>query len=658
MVNQIETSPILLAGKGLARRPTDNFEPGEYYEIVNLDLTTRGSLVPRPPVQAFFYESGVDAYHNHIAGLFGSYTLMGMVNTAPYLAKVYSLEQLTTGWAAYATAVMALRPTVATDGGFTDSKVTLLRFFLYNGREYAMTQVTYRPNGTPDSVVYLIVSSAPQISPILPNSWAAHVLGPAYLFSFTEVGIYTNKATYYTNNIRFAKFLINDFVVHKDRLWIAINDTVYFSEAGDPTNFVPPDGGFFKFPYANIKSLEALDESIYVIADSSINVISYSTDPNVDSEVDLISDRIGGEDSTVLGDTIYTIKPTAIFAINGHNVSKLFDLNVRLQDTSDSRLSHNGAAFISPGSFKGTFSLQIESFEDGLYILPRFIKPSTEGQTSPWDVSYVPASFGVAGFPDIFKLDLETGFFNSYNFGSNDSPVDMLFNPTEDITNQTRLFFLALGPFTFPRRVFTMGNRPQIPTTPLSATNPTFSSSTGDPHIDSYVSNAALGTFYSEYPMYRIFIKNFSPDDSRFDFKKIRSLEFDLKVPYKLNPALTSFDPALQLVLWAGEDAGSIPSSVVGAEVNTFLTSYLSTAAQSTHLTDTLAETVRIGVNQRCKKFSLELYCPSYAYNTYSHPGGLPWPNSNTKASDFELSEIRVLWTPISRGPVNSNLGA
>lgn len=657
-MNPNSQGPVQLAGRGYVFRHRGHFEPGEYAELINVDLTNRGTLKSRPPASAYYLESGTQYEMTRIAGLHGSGLLVSSVQgRAPYFTRTNSkLPWDTAGFGTWQNNLLAVRPTAGTDGGVTsDVRLTLLAFFIYNSIEYAVSQITYRPGGTDNSVAYVVVSSAPQISALNPNLWSAHTVG-GVVVSFTEVGVYTNKATYYTNNPRISQFIINDWEVHKDRLWLALNDIVYFSKATDPKVWTVPDGGFFKFPNQSIKSVKSLGDVLYIIGDSSVHTLVYATDPNTDPELTVISTVIGGEDATILGDTIYMVKPNAIYAVNGNNVSKVTDLEIYIPATDVLILKHDGTTFTDTG----TFSLQIEAFEESLFIIPRVIR-QVSGSTSPWDVKYAKIHERSVGsniiITGIYRYFTDLQFLTRYDFGSNGEAVDARFSSTEDILNQTKIYFLGSVNYEEVYNISSMGNRSRYPDQPLNALAPVFQGISQYTGMDTITDFNVVGSLKAEHPRYRIAIHNWTPDDMQHLYRKFRSVEIDLTVPLKYDEGTNTYNPCLNFDVFCGDDSGGYVSvnAGVGGSLDVMIDSYMSADSRITDYPD-FAETHRYGINQRGKRMAFVFSCEPRSF-TDLEPSAPELTDYFIRSPIFEIADIRVLWSYLNRGSVNASIG-
>lgn len=665
MVNVNVQGPVVLEGKGLTWRTSSQYEPGELQIASNVRLTDRGTYKNRPPVQGFSYET-VDPLgysHGMIVGSFGADCLVSYPNRAPSIAKVSSLKYLTTGWATFRTNVLAQRPTVATDGGHSNSIVTIVGYFTYGDREYAITQCSYRPLATTNLVTYVLVMSAPRVSFLEPNTWDMHVALGNVVNILTDTGMFASTVdVWYAANPRICQPLVQDWVVFRDRLWLAIGDAVYASYPTDPTDFITPGvptdpgGFFFRIPNQIVKSFSGLGDRLYLTCDSSIHVLSYTSNPNVDSELQIISNAVGGEDSTVLGDTVYVAKPNAIYAVNGNNVSKVYDLEVQLYDTSTKRLVFDvGTGHFSQG---GTFAIKMEAYENCLYFTRRYFTP-VSGAIGAYDVIPTAApiyAFGASPFgtSNLLRLDMDNGFLSEYSFGQCGTPVDCLFVPIEDRNNQTRFFMIgAPGIYAAAStRVFCFGNRFTPFSSAADPNNPVYIFTVGanEGALDTVVDPVNQQALVNQIPSFSIMISNFSPDNLRYLIKKFRSIEVELRVPSYMDASVKT--PMMGLKLYSGDtNDASTTTSEDNVTSNYLLETLLSPRSLDTNspIND---EIHRYGLNQRCKRISLLF---SFAGDVYT---GLNATSRAHSLPNWEIRDIRTLWSYTSRGPTNDKFGS
>lgn len=301
MANSLVEGPIPLAGAGFVAKPNGDFQPGEYKRLCNAEIDPSGIIKNRRNVYSVHGESSgtaVDPIVNpqRFMGSMGEYSFLTDGVDQYIVGNGTSVK----GWNVFS------GPTVA------PSYTRFLGVFRYNNKNYWLVLEFSSGNSIALALYYDAAIPVPDI----PATY-----GAGYQASLTREVILSFAA----GTTDFYQFQYKNFFLYKERLWIATSIGLYFSAATDPTNFVVPNGGFFKFPGNVINWGFAIKDSVYVLCEDSVHAMTYSTDPNLDSTVRPLSDTIGGEMGCVHLDTPYFINNLGIFAISGNNVEKVMD---------------------------------------------------------------------------------------------------------------------------------------------------------------------------------------------------------------------------------------------------------------------------------------------------------------------------------------------
>ncbi len=156
-------------------------------------------------------------------------------------------------------------------------------------------------------------------------------LSAIWAYSKTSVGNVFKTTTFasLTPTLLFSitstTFNFNNFFIFKERLWISTADGLYFSKATDPLTFAVPNGGFFKIRDQIINFSFSSKDNIYITCNSTISVLSYTTDPNVDSYLREVTNSMGAETGCSLGDQAYVGNYDGVYAISPNSVELVRD---------------------------------------------------------------------------------------------------------------------------------------------------------------------------------------------------------------------------------------------------------------------------------------------------------------------------------------------
>lgn len=339
MANPLVEGMVPLEGIGFVPKKNGNFLPGEYKRLCNAEISPEGGVVNRRNMNSVFGETA-DSYAEAMSnpqrfiGSMGEYSIVGL---GEYQVMVGSSTFQ------YLWDLTALGPAGAA------SYSQFLGFFRYNNKNFWL--VFEFNSGISVSLVLYHDADIPV--PDLPETYAAGY----------EAGLVrTEILNFGTGTTDFYEFQFKNFFIYKERLWIATTVGLYFSAATDPTNFVVPDGGFFKHPGNRVNYALAIKDNIYTLCDDAVYALTYSTDPNLDSTERPLSDTIGGEMGCVHLDTVYFINNQGIYVINGNNVDKVMD----------SRFDYG----------QDSYENQLWSFEDYL-IVNKYLSVNYDNNYSP-----------------------------------------------------------------------------------------------------------------------------------------------------------------------------------------------------------------------------------------------------------------------------------
>lgn len=107
----------------------------------------------------------------------------------------------------------------------------------------------------------------------------------------------------------------------KDRMFIVNkgNSRIYYSKVTDPTNWTPPDGGFFDVSPGDqdggITDVAVVNNLIYIFKLNSYYVFSYDIDPGLDGRLTPLSKDLGAYSAVVYRGSIYVVNRSSVFKI-------------------------------------------------------------------------------------------------------------------------------------------------------------------------------------------------------------------------------------------------------------------------------------------------------------------------------------------------------
>lgn len=670
MSNENIQGPVDLAGRGYTYRANDKFQPGEYKALLNVDITDEGTLVNRKPLQGMVHtetqplqrwigtlKSKAIAVGESVAGADVSWVHVAeqqQITSTP-IVNDHHLNLYNHFDAVFGLGVPTWR------------HAQYEGVFEYNGFNYFIVLYSYRDAALAyKQALFTIKVPLTEYQPSAPSTPATG----STLIENISVPIPALRSV--------PEFKVKNFILDRERLWIATKDTVYFSAATNPQNFTAPSGGFFKFPDMNIRKIIALSGIIYVFGDSSVKAIQYTTDPNLDAQVNIVSDHQGCDDAVLVGDTVYMVRPNALYEVRGLNVSKMVDLLLDIKSTAN-------------GDFNTyQFDLGLKAFNEDLYIIPRTIYYTSNESDNPQIAYRVSYSIYDPSFQEIhcfYRMSLSNGSISQYSFpGTYSTPTDGIYIPIEDQLNQRSFIWIHSIPSEAGLTAhysYKFNEHPAF-----------YRVSVLDDEVYNNVATIAIDTKYfggltmtPMLPAFLIWIRHYSPDNLRYQVKKFRYLLLEADLPTPLtrdslgNPV---YKPSLKLLVRPGLDGlreplngAGAPSAALDPNYGSLLNEVLVgpyTGADNDYADgyhDTrLSNTYRYPVNQRCRHVDLII-------GTYRELGGvgtiidlpsgtewsgspsLSWAdygsltdaefNKRAQASSFEFSDIRALWSYTSR---------
>lgn len=649
MVNQLEEGVVQLFGKGMTHKPFGRYLPGEYEELTNLDISDDGTLRSRNGFTWARHDNVLGPLTDfpknfrRFIGSWGASAFIGATDDKVYLSAWDSStgDEVIFPQTAYVPPLAAIKAAYPIPGGYavTNESLTLEGLFYFNGILYYIYE--YRcdaSNGGGAATRFRRrqVLVGYKNSDVPSSQFQALTAGAFTGFVSLELTDLIGPATINLNELS-PKFYVKNHLMFRTRAWVATLNTVYFSKLGDPSIWAAPDGGFIKFPDEEIKKIYPMGDLLYVITDSRIYVITYQDDFNTDGEVILISPEVGGEDICSIGDTLYVIKDSILYSIVGMNVTRLLELDIQLgfgRSDNDFRSyvyrigAFDNCLYFFSNEVRGTLRLvdNIRTYSNAYYGNPIISESYTEAADTYFKTP-------------LFKLNLSNGSmsrvdfvrslkrsFNAVAAGSHGiAPTDVYLNSVEGVNNQSHLRFL---------HSLSLGNTGMASVYSGYCVNyPVIDRFYGRavyPGVDRVINPTFFGMTWVG-PDYWFKIKDFSPDNFKYLLKKFRTLNLELNL-HKLRDAYQGLGPRLMITYGNGSNSLGTPQIT------------LPIVEQVTAGLDD-SRGFRFPLNQRARFISFE-------FNSSAETlGGV----SNTDLQYlFELSDLRVLWSPTQRSVVSN----
>ena len=298
MVNTTEQGeiPVAVEGGGFKVRQKGAFTPGEYRQLVNCEVVDgivrnrrniRATTIVGNTQTAMLNQQGFVGYAN------GRVFTAGL--TTQYFSSGLFGGQFTT-WA----------PTSLPTDGNGSSYHKIVGVYYYNDTYYWIT-FEYK-HATLTSTIHLYSLTEADLQTLSLGNMNAILFG-----NITHEGevLTTGLATF------------KNFFIQGERLWIVMGDRIYFSAATDHTDFTVPSGGFFDFQSQKFNFALFHRNTIYALTTNAIFTITYTSDPNLDSQATQIADHLGAEHGVVHQDTVYVVNADAIYAIVNNSMEKV-----------------------------------------------------------------------------------------------------------------------------------------------------------------------------------------------------------------------------------------------------------------------------------------------------------------------------------------------
>lgn len=478
MTNVQVPSPIPLAGRGFIAKLQGNYQPGEYRRLSNAVISDDGAIKNRRNMYTPKHANYAELVDPHpIVGHIESFTIV----TSATQHKAVDHNNVINLWEPSSLPLPV--------GGWHKIQSA----FLYNERYYWIT-LKYDPEAAVgQKYTYHAYHRAVGVDKLADVNLTVANMEVATLQSFE-----TKPATVST-------------FIQKDRLWIVTDKRLYFSKATDPANFTIPEGGFIGVRDQIIRDVTFLSDSIYIIGQNEIHLLTYSTDPNEDALLRKIAD-VGGDSATVHGSSVYFVNRLGIYEIFNTTVQKINDLRLEYPYALDES------------------DIKILSFEHYLILVSRNTlfygsgDLSTSYQFTP-DVTHAES------------LNYNVFFWNTINGavhvldykdqGGNGYIIDAYVNPVRDSTNDYKLLFLTNRNAGASHRGNVYYMRPQ-----------------NDWEVYDEVRTVA-GAIERRKHNIEIEIDGFVPDGSEYAFKKFRSLQIMAKFPgtdFQVTPSFDNSD--------------------------------------------------------------------------------------------------------------------
>lgn len=485
MANVTIQSMIPLAGKGHAYRLNGGYTAGEYKQLVNCELNDLGYIVSRRGIHLCGMntvdENNLPPYYQcrEFLGHSGQGAIVGFNNGQravygdPDIAdkEMWNIDDLDPGG---------------------DSYDVVKKFIRYNGQNY---WISHFKSGT---ICGFRVRYSQEAEDVPDNT------GVIDLTTVTGHSVSVNLEAAIDNQIK------NAFM-HKERMWVALGNAVYFSKPTDPSVWAVPDGGFFKFNEARVNYALASRDSVYVICDSSIYVITYSADPNLDAVVIKIDDSGGGDYATVYNGNVYYVKDDSLNVITNNNVSRVMDLNLGFWGE------------------EGNYT-KLHAFGEYIVIQKHTYRSYDEfGHPDRREALKHPVSLSqyTTNDPSCYFVNMITGAIHALDFSDSqpdNNPgyvADVMLVPREDKNNNTYLYLLTKNSLN-QGRVYAM---------PITGPDTRYEGADSYIPACDYIRGSDDRLKRVNHHV-RIEIDSFVPDGTEYLMKKFRTLLISAKFPY------------------------------------------------------------------------------------------------------------------------------
>lgn len=619
MVNQNIEGNISLNGRGHTKKTNQGYTPGEYNRLVNAEINDAGCLVNRRPMRLtgkdVFLGRRLDNPHSFIGNV--GPTAITLTNEAVWMHEP----------ARKATKLWNLNPEML-DGVGTNLYHVLKKVIRYEDTTYFIS-VRY------DSGVQASYIQAKHIT--VPYDDYLDTANGGTVTAYQNLANYTNTVLIARSTIGGVQPIVfKDAFIHKDRLWIVTEDEIFFSKATDPLEFDPPDGGFFQFNDSVINTAIANRDFIYVIGNGSIDVITYTTDPNVDAQVRNLTGALGGDSACVYEDSVYTVRDDNLYHVSASGVTKVLDLKVGMSAIGGeyTKIEAFGPYIVFLRWGRKMYDAALgAAFID--YVLPHKTKAKTHplGAANYWNGAAFDFKYHV------YFLNMNTGAIHTLDFrdaldkatvGLQGIVSDMIIPPWEDGYNNFHLFFMTkqFKDTSLPGGAYTGSVYSMQVSIPTDDQNVNL--------LDDCVGGTDIGGGSYEYkasePAVDVEIRHYVPDGNEFKLKKFRGIQLQGQFPVTTD---------------VGNNGGlevqfAFDQSAYGTAVP-LTPSYND---QNMSINDPRRVDVspaRIPINQRARALSLRI----------KKKGNVIFdPNPNYRMG-WSIEDIKILWGYTKRAPVN-----
>ena len=574
MVNNNIQGPIVLDGLGFVAKRKRNYNPGEYRTLKNVELH-KGMIRNRDGVRSTY------ALDTVAPGITNPYSIIGFMDSDAIVVTktthtTYGVNGNSTLWA----------PTSLPVPAGTTSFHRILFYVRYNKVHYWITH-----KYTEAGAVHEFWAYSEPVNPLAAPSVIVFADLTATLL-FTLANEYQAMAT--------------NAYIHKERLVITTNRGIYLSKATDPLVFAAPLGAFFKFPEQNINYSMAVKDTIIILCDSSIYVLTYSADPNLDSTVRQLSDALGGDHGVIHNSTPYFVNNTGIYTVNGVSLDNVSSWIFEFDYKRSKLVSANGYIIV--------LLRDIQNYNNNFSIFDANYFNDIGYKFAPTDTAVKPAMNN-----NVFFMNMETGsvhvldFKDSLDTAEKGYVVDIAIPFKKDFFGSNEIFLLTnkfisnvAGILTYKGNIYRLENNQD----------------TSNIFIFDEIAKSD-GTIKRYKPNYQIEIE-YTPDGNEYLFKKFRSLEIMGTFPFN--------DFGLQ---WCMDT--SVYNAVIDVnDDNSFF------------VNDRLHHPFRVGINQRGR--SINLFLATKNPTVELGVGGF--------YDQLEISDMRLLWTYTGRSNEKKSITA
>lgn len=588
MGNNVNIEGVIpLEGPGFVNKALGRFQPGEFKRCVNMEINTEGVLSPRPGLL------------NVIGTGFSSVQrFMGYVGNVPFL------KTNTSQWAVANAGIEF--PMTGSTSTVTHPNIlsnTFVACFLYNNFVYWISIADFNAAGTYSRQV-MVHKSILEFSSISTQA--------------TTYAGYTHHvvSTVSTNTVGTASLqgvFCNSFI-QKDRLWILLDTGIWFSKSTDPTIWPKPDGGFFKAPGYKFNHAVFIGDSIYISSNKAIHMLSYSSDPNTDSQFRVVVDALNVFELTVYRDTVLFVDNDVLYSLQNSYVQKLRDLNLNIG---------------KKGGTQSEYTVQTRLTVYNSYLILSFLR-STGNTPASSCLNFnqgLSLSALYTSYAFHYFLNMDSGFMWEFDF-HDVMPNDGIANKSVGVVTQFGVNPESTRLELFTRCLDGVGVTTSYVYYMSDTDNYNFSN-----EIESYdrvsVPNVGGSGGSKQTIHYNVEISSYTPDGTESKIKKFRSLVLEGRLP-------EVDDPSSPKISFSFGDSSSFTS---GIPLLDSTESYRPPVAY------------RYPINQRARELTLRISSQIiYGLDSWIPPNDKP-----NDAAILSLSRLSVFWSYLQRLPTKRN---